>query len=212
MPRAKRPDGLRYYQGLWLRDAIFERDRFIADEALADDYRFRDLDWTPDAIIDIGAHCGYFSHLAHSLWPAARIIAVEPVAECAASIRRNCPSAEVRLAACTYQPEPIRIRVKLDGEHSGGSGIHPDGERVVPRVTLDELMHDVHGQVLLKIDAEHAEFSIVEHAQCFDRIRAAVGEAHGWDEFKRLISRRLPDWKLTTLRDSRNALFRLVHP
>lgn len=213
MRRLPRFESVRLHQGSWLRWNLWREDMFIWDEANRDEYRFRSLGWAPDVFIDIGAHIGLFSRLARQLWPLAKIIAVEPVAENVAVLRRNCPSAEIHEAACTYQPEPIRVRVLLNGEHSGGSHVSAQGNRVVRRVTLDELMGNASGNnVLLKLDAEGAEFSLLESAQCFDRIRTIVGESHGHARFVAAVRRRLPHWKLTVFRDTEIGLFRLERP
>lgn len=45
---------------------------------LADCYRLAQLDFFPDIIFDLGANVGVFSRYARSLFPKARIIAVEP--------------------------------------------------------------------------------------------------------------------------------------
>lgn len=43
-----------------------------------DCYRVKNLDFTPDLVIDLGANVGTFTKMAHELWPDAQIIAVEP--------------------------------------------------------------------------------------------------------------------------------------
>lgn len=215
MPRLMKPKiGLKAHHGSWLRRALWYQDLFIWREIWEqDDYRVRQLAWKPAVVLDVGAHIGLFSGLARHLWPFSRIISVEPVAENAEVIRRNCPGAEVRVAACTYDPEPLRIRVQLDRDgHSGGSHQSANGERLVPRVTLDELMQGFGHDVLLKLDCEGAEFSILEHAQCFDRIRSIVGESHGHAQFVELVQRKFPAWKLTVYRDSHIGLYRLDRP
>lgn len=44
----------------------------------ADEYRLRNLDFTPELIVDIGANVGSFTAHAKTLFPAAEVIAVEP--------------------------------------------------------------------------------------------------------------------------------------
>jgi FkbM family methyltransferase len=203
------------HRDVWLRRQYVKEDWFIANEIFTqDDYRVKQLDWMPRTVIDVGAHCGFFSRQASQLWPEASIIAVEPVAENAAAARKNCPKAVVMTAACTYEPEPIRLHVTLgQQEHTGGSRIAADGERIVPRVTLDEILCNVgHDDVLLKLDCEGAEFSILENAKLLDKVRTIVGESHGHDKFVKLVRRKLPDWKLTVYRDHEIGLFRLDRP
>lgn len=210
--RLPRNDGLRMWRGAWLRAQHYSQDLFIAREILEqDDYRMRQLAWKPHTFIDIGAHCGYAAFLARRLWPACKIVCVEPVEENAAVCRINCPSAETLTAACAYGENAVRIAVKLSGEHTGGSHISESGDRSVPTVTLEELMLRASGDTLLKLDCEGGEFAVLENA-AFDGIRAIVGESHGHARFMEVTKRRLPGWKVTVWRDAEVGLFKLERP
>lgn len=215
MQRLPRPekDGLRQWQGAWLRSQHFAQDQFIARELLVqDDYRMRQMTWRPATFVDVGAHCGYAALLAKRLWPACNVVCVEPIEENAAVCRRNCPAAEVIVAACTYDPEPIRISVRLAGEHTGGSFVSTNGDRLVRRITLEELLLRAQGDTLLKLDCEGGEFSILEHATCLHLVREIRGEWHNRERFLEIVKRKLPDWKLTAWRDTAIGLFRLERP
>jgi FkbM family methyltransferase len=209
------PDGeLVRVDGSWLRRRWKAEDLYIWREIFEqDDYRVRQLGWRPQCVIDIGAHCGFFTQLASQLWPSAALIAVEPAEENVAVAHRNCPRASIIQAACTYDPEPIHLEVSLGTkEHTGGCRVSQLG-RVVPRVTMDEILSktDCH-DILLKLDCEGGEFSIIEHCQQMHRIRTIVGEWHDRNRFIKLVRRKLPDWKLTIYRDHEIGLFRLDRP
>ncbi len=55
-----------------------EFNGLYAEVVTADTYRLRQLDFTPDIVFDFGANWGVFTNYAHSLWPKAKIVAVEP--------------------------------------------------------------------------------------------------------------------------------------
>lgn len=62
-----------------LQDTLKGGYRGLHGEVVTEDqYRLRQLPFTPDVIIDLGANIGIFSRFARDLFPDALIIAVEP--------------------------------------------------------------------------------------------------------------------------------------
>lgn len=53
-------------------------DGLYAEVVTEDNYRLRQLDFTPDLIFDLGANVGIFTRFARELFPNAYIVAVEP--------------------------------------------------------------------------------------------------------------------------------------
>ena len=86
----------------------------------------------------------------------------------------------------------------------------------MPTITLDTIFNEMRWPRidLLKLDCEGSEFSILEHANCLDRVGVIVGEQHDEKRFRRLVNRRFPrsDWTLDVLRDGTPGLFRLSRP
>lgn len=64
-----------------IHEHIEETDGYagLHGEVVTEDvYRLKQLDFTPDLIFDLGANIGVFTIYAKSLFPGARIVAVEP--------------------------------------------------------------------------------------------------------------------------------------
>ena len=212
------PFAAEVHRDVWIRNASYQEDLFIVNEQMNNEYRLDALPIVPRVIVDVGAHCGYFAYECWKRWPHSVLACIEPVVENAALIVPNAPTAVVHVAACTYESEPVRLAIgdsKSLG-HTGGSHIvgcdRPAGSRTVARITLDEICDQVGDIDLLKLDCEGSELSILEHAQCLDRVRMIVGEWHDREAFLGVVHRRLPHWTLEVLRDGECGIFWLRRP
>jgi FkbM family methyltransferase len=132
---------------------------------------------TPGAVfVDVGANVGFFSLMAaRCVGPTGRVVAFEPIAAHAASIRSNAElnglSIDV-VEAAVGDRHGGRTRLWVS-EHPGGATISttdvpPDvtGHIEVDQVTLDGLLDE--GQLpvpsVVKIDVEGAELSVLRGA------------------------------------------------
>jgi len=135
--------------------------------AYNDEYRFRQLDFTGAAVLDIGAHIGSASYLAWSLG-ATQIHAYEPARATAAICIRNA----VQMPGVAVFPQAVGMPGTFWQQAD-----RPLGEPDV--VSLDEAILRVGRQIrLLKIDCEGGEwpaFAAVTRLDLVDEIR---GEWH----------------------------------
>jgi FkbM family methyltransferase len=140
------------------------------------------LDFSPNIIVDIGAHIGMASILFALKYPTARIIAVEPEASnFAALIRNTAPYKAIT---------PIRVALwREDGEVTlGPSAAHPkgafqiveNGRQRVRAITMDTLMREaaIDSIDLLKVDIEGAEIDVFEFCPWIRNVQVVAIELH----------------------------------
>jgi FkbM family methyltransferase len=100
MSEAKTIAKIHHGYGIAVRD---ERDITVCKEVISRDcYRMLMLPTDPDVVIDIGAHIGSFAHLAHTLYPHAKIVCVEPTAANFSLLEQNAPFASLHRVAMWY--------------------------------------------------------------------------------------------------------------
>ena len=117
-------------------------------------------------VIDCGANIGYFSVLASRLVGArGTVIAVEPDRDNLTLLTHNlwrngCENVRVVPAAAWYERGVLSLRRSPTntGDHRTFA---PDGEALVPSVTLDELLAGQRADVV-KIDTQGADHHVVE--------------------------------------------------
>ena len=151
-----------------------------------DTYRLRQMEFKPDIIFDIGANVGIFSRFARSLFPNARIIAVEPDPENAAHFRKFTQDPNTHLMEYALGSGQIfHGTTAVNGAHEtylsvGGLG-YPDklvreataaaASNImvlsnVPSLLLTEILEQYWKpgtKALLKVDCEGAENCIWQH-------------------------------------------------
>jgi FkbM family methyltransferase len=121
-----------------------------------------------DAVLDVGAHTGYYTVLASLLvGRAGRVHAFEPDPRNAGFLRRH-----VRLNRCDNTVvEEVAVASRAGARRfGGGSGsgtarLRPDGALEVPVVALDEYCqrHAIH-PTLIKVDVEGGEAEVLRGA------------------------------------------------
>lgn len=125
-----------------------------------------------DLVFDIGANIGRYSEIF--LMTGARVVAVEPISECAAEIKRRYPQAIVEASAIGAAPGSATFRIASESVLSSMSdewlGIAAKSERfegvewqkeiTVPVTTISELTKKYGQPSFIKIDVEGYE----EHA------------------------------------------------
>lgn len=163
-----------------LEDTLGGKWKGLYGEVVTEDcYRLRKLDFIPDLVFDIGANVGTFTRFARSLWPNAKIIAVEPHAENAAHFRKFTDMRDVELIEAAIGSGPVyRINTAANGAGevymSAGPG-YPKGKiagdsRFEQKAVRTVQLVDVIGkywkghQAIAKIDCEGAENHIFAHS------------------------------------------------
>jgi FkbM family methyltransferase len=142
-------------------------------------------------VLDIGAHVGYFSVYARMRWPKAKILAVEPDPYVWELLMRNTDHMDIsvlqralgdgRPAALAARRwcYPARQYRSTDEAHATIPTSGLDGMTA----ELDQFVGSLGTELLLKVDCEGAEASIVEHpelsARTLQSCAALMLELHG---------------------------------
>jgi FkbM family methyltransferase len=163
-------------------------DLAIANELFLDrQYIFceQTIDKAKHAIIDIGGHLGFFSLYASLINPKVPIYTFEPHAGNFELLKKNLKdnhikNVQAKNLAVTDKAGEVELKLsKEDLNHSTVHAIEDTGEvQKVGSITLFGLE-----QVdLLKLDAEGAEFQIIEKspAKVFEKIENIFLEYHDW--------------------------------
>lgn len=160
-------------------------DRATADNILVRDAVRFELANPPRTIVDAGANIGVMSALFLSLWPEARVIAVEPEPSNAALLRRNLEpyggGAEVLEAALWPRRAPLAI---CEGQSRGADAYQvAEADGRVASVTPADLIERSGGRIdLLKVDIESAELDLfqAEDRSWLDHVGTLAIELHDW--------------------------------
>lgn len=213
----------------WIRPDNREQDLCVIQDVYERDcYRLKEVPFTPNVIVDIGAHIGAFSQLARKTFPWSRIAAIEACPENIPALTKDvAPSATIVIhAACTYQESPVLLNAVFPNcESTGGSivckkedlanyrteGYWPDA-RPLPTITLEQILERIGMNKIdiLKLDCEGSEFSILTFASAavLKRTRLIVGEYHNNPDkggihhgnFLDLVKARFHGWPLRILK------------
>lgn len=139
---------------------------------------FRDRSFA--TIIDVGANVGQFSSLARSAFPAAKLVAFEPIPDCARDLRaRFADDPAVSVVECALGDTEGEV-VLHRNEFSPSSSILPMDERhksafphttqnstiVIPQRRLDDVLAamTVADPFLLKLDVQGYELHVLRGA------------------------------------------------
>ncbi len=205
---------------LWIRTGEWERqDMDVAGEVMQNDgYYTRLLESRGEGeiVFDVGAHIGTFALMWHRKNPKSRIVCIEVCPENIPCLAANVGAfATIIPAACTYEPGELALlnSVKRAGTATGGSTVVPAGQvnsgdtdghlywaddRFIRKVTLEEVLVEIEATQIdvLKMDAEGAEFSILENSPTIaaGKVDFMVGEYHGAERWDELRQRKLSDW------------------
>lgn len=134
-------------------------------------------------ILDLGAHIGLASIYLSSLFPNARIVAVEADPELLDVLRENVRSLPVQVihgAVSAESGERSFFRSDQTWSNSIERTRDSQEEIVVPAITLEEICEiaDIDGVSLMKFDVEGAEWEFLADGLP-DFVDAAIGEVHG---------------------------------
>jgi FkbM family methyltransferase len=136
----------------------------------------------PAVIVDLGAHIGIASVYFASLWPDARLVAVEADPRLIPTLRHNLAGRDASITHAAVGARrgsrllhiaPQTWENSLDQVGSGDSAVE------VPGMTLTDVleMAEQDGHLLLKVDIEGAEWEFIGEGLP-DRVGTIVGEIH----------------------------------
>lgn len=172
---------------------------------------------TPKVILDIGGHIGTFGILAKSIWPDAKLIALEPCKRNFELYRKNIKSNKltnsiVIFKGLSYSTDKQYLINSFDATGGGmlrnlkaAQHIEKNGkyyiESVVEVITIEEILkeHNIDRVDLIKWDCEGAEIDAFENMnpKTFNRFEYMLGEYHvisgDIDTFKKLIYKKFPN-------------------
>ncbi len=126
-----------------------------------------------DVFVDIGAHCGYFSLLAGSLYPKLKILSIEPEPDACALLRQsvaiqNTSNIAVHQVAASNKSGVAKfvITAPTAGSHLSFSTDTPEQPTLdVETRTIDALMNKVGpNSLVIKICAQGSELAILDGA------------------------------------------------
>ena len=119
------------------------------------------------SVIDVGVARG--TPGLHDVWPEARLLLVEPVAEWEPQLRSlTTGRGRCVIAASGREPRTTEIRVHRVPELSSVLGERDEGltqARTVPVVRLDDEARDLDGPIVIKVDVEGGELDVLEGAR-----------------------------------------------
>lgn len=161
---------------------------------IRDSYRLRSLKFTPQLVIDIGAHVGCFAAAAIDRWPDCTVLSVEPSPINVESLRQlqsHLPRLTILQAALGRGT--VRCRLWRDRVDSNNDIYWSDGcaevrqesddwikqsePTDVPCLTLPQIVATAIGQLpkdyAVKIDCEGAECTLYNDSDAFDILRNA---------------------------------------
>ena len=162
--------------------------------------RERPAAWT---LVDVGANEGDFLRAVHLLVAPQKVIAVEPLADCQAVLRRRAGEyANRQVFQVILDDSPGTREILRTGNSVFSSVLQPVGDlsksygptdsQVVERIsvrseTLDNLMKDSPGEIgLLKIDVQGFEANVLRGAQAtLRRTRAVLAEINYVQHYER---------------------------
>lgn len=179
----------------------------IRDSAASDEYHLRDLSFTPDVVYDIGANVGGVTLFASSLFPEAKIIAVEPEDENYQMLVENTkhlPNVIPIKAALTAEKKVYRCPTSpgignwIFNSESSPTFVSDWVECGVQSVTLDQLYEQYGGeQCLLKVDCESGELMLVTHKpskKTTFKMAYLAGEFHLWGRTHDILKTMMRDF------------------
>jgi FkbM family methyltransferase len=138
--------------------------------------------FSPNTIVDAGAHIGMASILFALKYPAAKIIAVEPEpSNFAALIRNTAPYKTITPIQAALWREDGEVTLGASNAHPKGAfQIVENGPQRVRAITMDTLMREtgIHSIDVLKVDIEGAEIEVFESCPWITNVRVIAIELH----------------------------------
>ena len=175
------PSGARYpvFLRLSTSDVCSYRDVLICQDKRYDPGI---PDFSPQTIIDVGAHIGMASLLFAYRYPKTRIIAVEPEpANFTALVRNVSPYKNIVPVQAALWKEDGEVGLGKSTAHPKGAfAIAEEGERRVRAITMGTLMKETGVNTIdfLKVDIEGAEKEVFQNCAWLKNVRVMAIELH----------------------------------
>jgi FkbM family methyltransferase len=118
----------------------------------------------PHVVIDCGAHVGFFSALVAARFPEAKVIAIEPNPDNCKRLRRQCERLDDRICIFEAAAGLEDGYASFTAEFSNSGRLVQDANEksiLVKTVSLQRLLAEVREPLLLKMDVEGAEESLL---------------------------------------------------
>jgi FkbM family methyltransferase len=145
-------------------------------------YELEDPSFSPQTIVDVGAHIGIASILFARRYPLSRIIAVEPEPSNFALLLKNiAPYKNIQPICAALWKEAGEVSLGSSTVHPKGAfQITKNGRTRVRAVSIDALMReaDIQSIDLLKIDIEGSEKEVFDSCNWISRVRIIAIELH----------------------------------
>jgi len=139
-------------------------------------------DFSPNTIVDVGAHIGMASILFALKYPTARIIAIEPEPSNFKALARNtAPYKTITPIQAALWREDGEVTLGASNAHvKGAFQVVANGPQRVRAITMDTLMREaeVASIDLLKVDIEGAEIEVFESCPWIRNVRVIAIELH----------------------------------
>lgn len=145
------------------------------------------------SVIDVGAHTGAFTKFMLDKG-AKKIWAIEANPDNFEILSKNMApyvaSGRVVLINKALGPAGEKFGpLNNPGENTGGTSYGPIEGGTIDTMSLDDIIDEIPGPVLMKIDCEGCEYFTIMQMQKLHRINAIVGEYHHRGEFTELTLR-----------------------
>jgi FkbM family methyltransferase len=140
------------------------------------------LPFTPQTIIDAGAHVGYTALWLRQQFPDAVIIAIEPEPRNIVQFKKNClPSDSISLEEAALWPTKGRLRISNQSCNTNNFQCEDDENGDISTITVSDIMQKYHiPQIdLLKIDIEGGEIPLFSRStEWLTNVRSILIETH----------------------------------
>lgn len=148
--------------------------------------------WT-GSVIDVGGHTGSFTKFILEKG-ARKVWTIEPDPGNFEILSKNLApyidANRVVLINKAIGPAGQKFGPLNDpGENTGGVAYGESESGIIDTITLDDIIDEIPGPILMKIDCEGCEYFAITQMQKLARINAIVGEYHHRGEFTELTLR-----------------------
>jgi FkbM family methyltransferase len=129
--------------------------------------RMREIGVLPDIVIDIGAAQGTWTKKAMRVWPNAKYELIEPLVENKfelEQVKLANSNINFHLAVAGEISGETWLEVSPDLDGSGVYGVSTSNSRKVPMDKVDDIIADLNGSILLKLDTHGYEMPILKGA------------------------------------------------
>jgi len=129
--------------------------------------RLKKLRIDPNTIIDVGAAAGNWTRLALAHWPSASYHLIEPLQEQAVSLndlKLKYSRLNWHQGVAGNETSIVKFSVSNDLDGSGVYGNDAENVREVPVFKIDDILKNVEGPFLIKLDTHGYEIPIIEGA------------------------------------------------